>query len=328
MTALPRVSIIIPSHDAERLVGETIAAALAQRHDAFEVIVVDDGSTDATVACIAGFADPRLRLVEQANAGAAAARNHGLAVARGRYVLFLDADDLIPPGHLSALETAMAGSDAHVAFGQWDRFRDDPAEGAFPPRPGYRDAAPADWLVEDWRYGNPMTQCGTFLIPRALLDRLGGWNEQLSLIDDFEFFARILCGSAGLRHAPAARVFYRSGVSGSLSTFHSARGVRSAFDSYRLGTGHLLALEDTPRTRRAAANILQHFDHAYYPGHPALRAAMRTRVADLGGADIAPEGPPWFHRLRHIVGWRAARRVQLLATRLRGQSDYRQGAIT
>ena len=314
MSAPVPISIIIPAYNAASHIGETITSALRQTHDAFEVIVVDDGSTDDTAAQVARFQDVRLTLVEQRNAGAAAARNHGIRLSNGRYVLFLDADDLIPPDHLTALEAALAGSSEHVAFGQWDRFHHAPAEAAFPPRPSYRDAAAADWLVEDWRRAQPMTQCGTFLIPRALLDRLGGWNEQLSLIDDFEFFARILCGSAGLRFAPAARVFYRSGLAGSLSGVRGERAVRSAYDSLLLGTGHLLELEDSTRTRHAAANMLQHFDYTYYPGHAALRESIRARVAELGGARIAPDGPPWFHRLRRVIGWRAARHLQLLAS--------------
>lgn len=321
MTALPRISIIIPAFNAAAYVSATVSSALAQAHEAFEVILVDDGSSDETTTLVAGIADPRLYIIEQPNAGAAAARNRGLSSARGRYILFLDADDLIPENHIAALEAAISGSQNHVAFGQWDRFYTDPAEARFPPRSNYRDADPADWLVEDWRPGNQMTQCGTFLIPRALLDRTGGWDERLSLIDDFEFFSRILCESAGLRFAAAARVFYRSGVSGTLSASRSADAVHSAWMSLCLGTAHLLKLENTPRTRRAAANILRSFDYEYFPAHSALRKDMRERAARLGGADIEPDGPPGFHLLRRAIGWQMARRAEHVMTAVRRKLD-------
>ena len=83
-----------------------------------------------------------------------------------------------------------------------------------------------------------------------------------------------------------------------------------------LGTQHLLAAEDSPRTRRACANVLQMFEYNYYPTHADLRSKARARVAELGGSDLPPDGPPGFQMLRHLIGWRYARRVQRLAERL------------
>jgi hypothetical protein len=156
-----------------------------------------------------------------------------------------------------------------------------------------------------------------FLVPRVILAEAGGWDERLTLIDDFEFYARAIVGSAGVRYAEGARLYYRSGLGGSLSGTRSRKAVESAFLSLMLGTSHLLAAEDSPRTRRACANVLRDFDYAYYPAHADLREKARARIADLGGSDLAPAGPPGFQRLRRLVGWRAARRVQHLAERLR-----------
>jgi hypothetical protein len=165
-----------------------------------------------------------------------------------------------------------------------------------------------------------------FLIPRALLAEVGGWDRRLSLIDDFEFIARVLAISAGVRFAPSARLYYRSGLPGSLSGRTSRPAVESAFLSSMLATQHLLDAEDSPRTRRACANILQNFEYTYYPEHADLRARMRARVAELGGADLAPGGPPGFQKLSRAIGWRAARRVQILAERfgLNGASRRRR----
>ena len=120
-----------------------------------------------------------------------------------------------------------------------------------------------------------------------------------------------------MRFAPGARLYYRSGLRDSLSGQKSRTAVESAFLSLMLGTQHLLDAEDSPRTRRACANVLQNFDYTYYPAHADLRARVRARVAELGGADLAPHGPPGFQKLRRFVGWRAARRVQHLAEKLR-----------
>ena len=120
MTAAPLVSVIVPAYNARAFVGRTLASLRAQTFTDFEVIVVDDGSTDGTAAVVAeaAAADPRIRLIRQANGGVANARNRALAEARGAYVANLDADDLWRPQFLertlAALETA--GEEAVFAF--------------------------------------------------------------------------------------------------------------------------------------------------------------------------------------------------------------------
>ena len=161
-----------------------------------------------------------------------------------------------------------------------------------------------------------MMQCAMFLIPRAILQKTGGWDERVSLINDFEFFARVLCAAQELVFAPGARLYYRS-VPGSLSAQVSPEAAASAALSLALGTDHLLAAEHSPRTRRAAANMLQTFDYTFYPAYADLRRDLAARIAELGGSDLAPDGPPGFHKLRRWTGWRAARRVQRIAERFR-----------
>ena len=315
MTA-PLVSVLIPCFTAERFVGAALESVLAQTYAPIEVIVVDDGSTDGSAAVVAGFADRGVVLIKHKCGSAAAARNRAFADAHGDFALFLDADDLIAPGHVAALVERLEPAIRAVAMGQWDRFSIDPAEARFPDRPGYHDANGIDWLCQDWRDGQPMTQCGTFLIPRSLIDAVGGWDERLGLIDDFEFFARVLCAAQELVFAPGARLYYRS-VPGSLSAQVSPSAAASAALSLALGTDHLLAAEHSPRTRRAAANMLQTFDYAFYPAYADLRRDLAVRIAELGGSDLAPDGPPGFHKLRRWTGWRAARRVQRIAERFR-----------
>jgi hypothetical protein len=124
--AEPLVSVIIPAYDAAATIAETIESALAQTHRRIEVVVVDDGSTDATAAIAARFAarDPRLRLLSTPNRGVAAARNAGIAESAGAFVAPLDADDLWHPSTLArqlrALETA--GPDAGFAYAWFRRI--------------------------------------------------------------------------------------------------------------------------------------------------------------------------------------------------------------
>lgn len=116
----PLVSIVIPAHNAERTIGETLCSVLRQTYAKLEIIVVDDGSTDRTRATVVQWAlkDPRINVITQRRSGVAAARNTGISVAKGRYIAPLDADDLWHPErvqlHVEALEAA--GPDTAVAY--------------------------------------------------------------------------------------------------------------------------------------------------------------------------------------------------------------------
>jgi glycosyltransferase involved in cell wall biosynthesis len=113
---VPRVSVVIPLYNKAESILAAIGSVLRQSYLDFELIVVDDGSTDTSAAIVAGIEDPRLRLVTQANAGPGAARNRGLRDARGDYVAFLDADDEWEPGFL---ERAVAALDGDPECGAW-----------------------------------------------------------------------------------------------------------------------------------------------------------------------------------------------------------------
>ncbi|MBK9421154.1 MAG: glycosyltransferase family 2 protein [Flavobacteriales bacterium] len=95
------ISVIIPAYNAERWLPEAVHSVLAQSHSDLELIIVNDGSTDNTLRMAYSFADPRIVVVDQANAGVSAARNAGIATARGEYIAFLDADDAMLPENLA-----------------------------------------------------------------------------------------------------------------------------------------------------------------------------------------------------------------------------------
>jgi glycosyltransferase involved in cell wall biosynthesis len=112
------VSVLIPAHNAARTIGETLVWAMAQSHRDLEIIVVDDGSTDATAEIVRKIAraDPRIVLLQQANAGVAAARNTALARARGTYVAPLDADDLWHPDKIARQVRRLQQAGSHVGL--------------------------------------------------------------------------------------------------------------------------------------------------------------------------------------------------------------------
>jgi glycosyltransferase involved in cell wall biosynthesis len=97
---MPYFSVIIPAYNREKLICRTIESVLGQKFEDWELIVVDDGSTDDTGKAVKSFADERIRYIYQKNAERGAARNNGVKNAFGKYVFFLDSDDLLYPDHL------------------------------------------------------------------------------------------------------------------------------------------------------------------------------------------------------------------------------------
>jgi glycosyltransferase involved in cell wall biosynthesis len=108
------ISVIMPVYNGEAFIVETLESVIAQTHPHWELIVVDDGSTDATASIVAAFSEPRVRYTYQRNRGQAAALNHGLDLAQGDYITTLDADDVLPS---NSLADRAAFLDEHHDFG-------------------------------------------------------------------------------------------------------------------------------------------------------------------------------------------------------------------
>src|SRR5574337_356453 len=110
----PTVSVVVPAYNAAAFLRRAIDSVLGQTAVDLELLVVDDGSTDATLQLLAGYGE-RLRAISQVNAGPAGARNRGLALARGRYIAFLDADDWWLPEKLGR-QVALLDSRPEIGF--------------------------------------------------------------------------------------------------------------------------------------------------------------------------------------------------------------------
>ena len=312
MSHQPLVSICIPCHNAAPYVGAALDSVLVQTWKNLEIIVVNDGSTDGSAEVLEHYKERGIRVIHQENRGQCAAANRAFAESTGDYIKFFDADDLISPEMIEKQMGRLAGRTDAVALSEWGRFHGDLGTFKSNPQSVWRDMEPSEWLVEAWHDARPMMQCALWLIPRPILVQCGGWDEELSLINDFEFFARVLCHSKEVLFTPEAVLYYRSGLSGSLSGQKSRRAVESQYHSLLRGTGHLLAVRQDPAAKLSSANMLQDFIYTYYPDHADLGAKLARRVLELGGSDLSPDGPPRFLALQRIIGWKAAKRIQKL----------------
>ena len=303
------VSIIIPCYNAERWVAATIDSALRQTWSQKEIIVVNDGSKDQSLSAVRQYEGRGVRVIDQANAGASAARNTGLRAARGDYVQFLDADDLLAPDKLEQQMRLLAPLGSHViSSSRWAHFHDAPAEAVFAEQANYRDLSGVEFLQLHWEEGC-MMQPGAWLAPRPLLEAAGPWNESLSLNDDGEYFARVMLAADRIVFCPAALTYYRAHAGSRLSARRDRRALESLFRSVELTTGHLLATDTSARTRSAVAYAWKWTAFELYPGAPDLAERAEAVSRQQGGSARPFPAGGRFQFAARILGWRLAKRL-------------------
>ncbi len=188
---MPRVSIIIPSYNCAALAAEAIDSALAQTCREIEIILVDDGSTDDTAAALARYRRlPNFTYHHQENRGLPGARNSGIRLARGEYILVLDADDQIPPHcvqrHLDVLDREQTG------WATCDVLRREGADERVVS--SYLPSAGAlAWALE---HEFPIR---SIFYRKSALEQVGLYDEEQRVYEDIELYARLL--RAGIAHS-------------------------------------------------------------------------------------------------------------------------------
>jgi len=306
-----RVSIIVAVCNAEDFILSSVSSALAQSHRNIEVIVVDDGSTDATTARLAGIDDPRLTVIRQKNAGQGAALNCGVNIATGDYIKFFDADDWLSPRHVECQLDALKGSSTKVASCRWGYFRHSPEVCLVRDEPVNHDYAnPVDWIVDSLTVAEGMMGGWVWLIPRRVWEECGGFDERLTLNNDFDFSLRLVLASSGVKHAAGAVYAYREGVEGSVSKSLGRKAMQSAFDTTESGCGALLDRENSPRTRKVCADRWQSWQYVFFPDYPDLAEQAGKKISSLGGSNLPMEGGFLLHAILPIIGWKNVRRLQ------------------
>ena len=218
----PLVSILVPCHNAEAFLRDTLESALAQTHAETEVVLVDDGSSDRSLAIAREF-EPRVRVLSGPRQGASAARNRATGAARGEWLQYLDADDLLMPHAIAGRLAEADRSACDVVCSDWRRMVPGPAGG---------------WSEGKLESGDPRAVCedaelavfkgfwappAAILYKRSVFDRIGGWHPNLPVIQDARFLFDAARLGARFAHAPGEGARYRQHASASLSSGSSLR---------------------------------------------------------------------------------------------------------
>src|ERR1043165_2198590 len=288
----PLVSILIPAYNAERWIGETLRSAIAQTWPRKEIIIVDDGSKDQTLAVARKFASKEVTVVTQENAGASTAKNKAFSIAQGEYIQWLDADDLLGPEKIAMQMAALdrVASKRTVLSTEYGMFIYRARKAAFTSHALWNDLTPAEWLLRRWEQ-NLYMQPATWLASRELTVAAGPWDTRLSLDDDGEYFTRVVLASDGIKFIPGGRVYYRRGFDSLSYMSRSNKKYESQYLAIELQVRHVRTLPDSERLRAACLEFLQQWLVSFYPERMDLSEKLMKLARDLGGELELPRLP-------------------------------------
>lgn len=183
----PQISVIIPTRNRAQLLAEAIESVLQQTFSDFELIIVDDGSTDQTADVVAGFADRRIVYHQQGQHERGAARNRGVALSQGEYITFLDDDDWYMPWKLEVQAQALRlRPDVGMVISGWDRVNES-GDLVRSERPWLHHPQP---VLKDWLFA-AMAHVAAVLIRRSWFECVGGFNHNLEQAEDTHLWFKL-----------------------------------------------------------------------------------------------------------------------------------------
>jgi len=310
---LPKVSILIPAYNSEEWIAATIRSALGQTWPNKEIIVVDDGSKDNTLAVARQFESAQVRVVTQVNQGASAARNAAFSMSHGEYIQWLDADDILAPDKIEKqmqLVTQGIGERTLIS-GPWGQFWHRPYRSRFKPTSLWCDLKPGDFLLRKMGDG-VFLQTSTWLVSRKLTELAGPWSTALSVDDDGEYFCRVLRVSDDVRFVPESKVFYRySGAHGLSYIGQNDRKLESLWRSVQVHIDSMLAMDTSAAAKAACVEFLQTNLIYFYPTRKDIVEKLQAMAHGLGGRLVEPQLDWKFAWLKTLCGWKVATHAQL-----------------
>ena len=290
------VSVIIPCYNTGQFIGEAINSVLKQTFQEFEIIIVDDGSTDNTAEVVGRFTDSRIRYIRQENRGLAGARNTGIRNAKGKFVAFLDADDLFLPNKLNhQIQYLNDHKTTDLVASGWIMTDINCKT--------LRINRPWEWVPElrlrDWLFECPVA-VHSVLVKAEWIRKVGYFDESLESVEDWDLWLRMVYSGCQMDWLKEILVIYR---------MHSGNMIH---DTVKMRQGLNRTIEKFYSKNDIPEKIVELKERAF--AFTYLRSAMRGYIYKnfiLGKEDFAnaieiyPQllNPPHQELCRYLVSW-------------------------
>jgi glycosyltransferase involved in cell wall biosynthesis len=311
------VSVVIPVYNAEKSIYETLASVREQTYGNLELVLVDDGSTDNSVAIAEATlarGDMQFRVLRQANRGAACARNAGWQAARGSWIQFLDADDLLAPEKIE-LQVAKVGSEtvADVVYTDWQKLV---WAGGEWKRVDLRTPLIQSDAIADILSDRNFLQLSSCLFKAETLKRAGGFDQSHEPIEDVGLCVKIaIAGGVFVRAAAAEPMSWYRDLPRSFSKIDHRRFMESCIKNAKMAEKYVRGNRSDPRcSLRTIDAILD----VYYAGARYFAyydwKRFEELVVDIEALRPAfvPNTPARMRLLSRMIGYRKAEKLAVL----------------
>lgn len=291
MEIIPLVSVIVPVYNAEDFISECLDSLIRQTYKNLEIIIIDDGSTDATRQVILEYKERYKNIIyfHQKNEGCSSAKNKGLQFARGSYIQYLDADDLLSLDKIEHQVDAIKGLDDAIAVCKTVMF-----EITSKKETGIEIDTDFLYSTNDSLsfilnlYGingkNGMIQPNSFLTPKTIIDSINNWNTSLSPSpdEDGEYFCRALLRAKHIIFTEGINYYRKIPSKPSLSKQKSLAHAKGAIQSVLLKKNHILSKVNTLEVRKLFAIHLAQCAYLYTKAYPELIKEIKKEIKMLG----------------------------------------------
>lgn len=309
----PRVSVLMPAFNAEEFIGQAIDSVLSQSYSDFELVVVNDGSTDSTRRIVLDYADNRIRLIDKpTNEGLAAARNLALYAAKGHYVAWLDADDVAHPRRLGLQVSTLDRMPEVGLCGSWVKTM------GMEPQRTWRYPRRSKYIRAHMLFDDPLATSAVTMVKDLALDNGIVFDEEYAPAEDYDYWEQ-LSRLSDVINIPRVLSFHRlhPGQTSTRDAHRIADAVRRIqerqFERLRISLGdtdwavhELIGLQWGARVGHsqiaAAMNWLSRIEEANEVGNVYDKRAMRRVIKRKRNMLRLKEKPSVVRRLRLIAG--------------------------
>lgn len=316
------VSVIIPVYNGEKYIIQTLESVLNQTYQNLEILIINDGSTDNTLKLLETVKSEKITIINQENKGVSYAKQVGLNNAKGHFIQYLDADDLLSLDKIEVQINALKQHPNSIAvcstihfFDHENHLNNVPSE--YEDKFLYSTDSPADFLINLYGgngNGGSMIQPNAFLTPISIINKMGGWDISISPCpdEDGEYFCRAILASEGIVYTSNTYNYYRKFIKkNSLSALKDRPATERLFKSILLKKEHLFKHKQTEQAKYAIAQQLISLAVETYPKYPSLSENIIEEINKIGTYSFLPiSGGPMIQKLSKFIGWRLARKIQ------------------
>lgn len=302
------ISVIIPCYNAGSWILEALESVGQQQinRDEMEVIVVDDGSTDDS-ANKAKKKYPWIKLITTKNQGASTARNVGTKISTGEFIQYLDADDLLAPGKLKRQLDSIKRSGADIVYGDWQKLRKN-HNNLWEKKEIVKQLLSdpeIDLFTDFW---SPIS---AYFFRRRIVEKAGGWDETLKVIDDPYFMMKCVFESAKFEYSPGIAAYYRVHTEDSVSTRDHNAYISEIFENAeKVEKRWQESVGITDKRKKALLKVYGQVARDSYDKNKELFECAYSKLEMLFPGYI-PEKPAHLRYISKLFGYRKAESLAL-----------------